>query len=105
MFPFFAFGHISPFVQLSKKLSSNGVKISFFSAQGNVDRIKTMTLLSELKPHFVIFDFAQDWLPRLASELGIKTLFYSVFIALSTAFATVPSRINPETKSPPTLEE
>ncbi|KAG9157736.1 hypothetical protein Leryth_017834 [Lithospermum erythrorhizon] len=155
MFPFFAFGHISPFVQLSKKLSSNGVKISFFSAQGNVDRIKKMldpstttnivsltlphvdglspghestselnpassellkvaldlmqpqirTLLIELKPHFVIFDFAQHWIPRLASELGIKTVYFSVFIAMATAFITVPSRINPETNNPPTLQE
>ncbi|KAL8026869.1 hypothetical protein ABFX02_14G057750 [Erythranthe guttata] len=34
----------------------------------------------------------------MASDLGIKTVFYSVFIALSTAFLTVPSRLpNPTT--------
>nr|URQ29615.1 udp rhamnose:anthocyanidin-3-glucoside rhamnosyltransferase [Sinningia speciosa] len=154
MFPFFAFGHISPFVQLSNKLSSNGVKISFFSAFGNVNRIKSMLnpnptsqiipltipqveglplgiestaelnptqsellkvaldlmqpqikkLLTELKPHFVIFDFAQEWLPKMASDLGIKTVFYSVFIALSTAFLTVPARL-PEPTRYPTIEE
>ncbi|KAL2557081.1 UDP-glycosyltransferase 79B6 [Forsythia ovata] len=154
MFPFFAFGHISPFVQLSNKLSSHGVKISFFSAPANVNRIMSMlndasttqiipltiphveglppgvestadlnptqaellkvaldlmqpqikTLLSKLKPHFVLFDFAQEWLPKLASELGIQTVFYSVFIALSTAFITVPSRL-PEPERYPTLEE
>lgn len=155
MFPFFAFGHISPFVQLSKKLSLHGVKISFFSALGNVNRIKSMlhsdsaptttqvipltlppveglppglestadlspaqsellklaldlmhpqisSLLSQLKPHFVLFDFAQEWLPPLASQLGIKTVFYSVFVALSTSYLTVPARL-PEaepTRSP-----
>ncbi|KAK6122184.1 hypothetical protein DH2020_044063 [Rehmannia glutinosa] len=154
MFPFFAFGHISPFVQLSNKLSSHGVKISFFSAPGNVQRIKSMLnpnptsqiipltiptvpglppgfestselnptqsellkvaldlmqpqikkLLSELKPHFVLFDFAQEWLPKMASELGIKTVFYSVFIALSTAFLTVPARL-PGFKTYPSLEQ
>ncbi|KAL3649283.1 hypothetical protein CASFOL_005686 [Castilleja foliolosa] len=154
MFPFFAFGHISPFVQLSNKLSSLGVKISFFSAPGNVTRIKSMlnpnptsqitplaiphvpglppgfestselnpsqsellkvaldlmqpqikNLLSELKPHFVLFDFAQEWLPKMASELGIKTVFYSVFIALSTAFLTVPARL-PDHKTYPTIEQ
>lgn len=154
MFPFFAFGHISPFVQLSNKLSSRGVKISFFSALANVNRIKSMlnptptvqvipltippveglppglestadlspaqsellkvaldlmqpqikTILSELKPHFVLFDFAQEWLPPLASELGIKTVFYSVFVALSTSYLTVPARL-PEPKRSPTVEE
>ncbi|CAI9107368.1 OLC1v1006705C1 [Oldenlandia corymbosa var. corymbosa] len=156
MFPFFAFGHISPFVQLTKKLSSHGVKISFFSASGNVNRIESMlnpnpttqiipltlppveglppglestadlspsqaellkvaldlmqpqikAILSELKPHFVVFDFAQEWLPPLASELGIKTVFYSVFVALSTAYLTSPARIPDESpKRYPTLEE
>ncbi|VFR02017.1 unnamed protein product [Cuscuta campestris] len=152
MFPFFAFGHISPFVQLSNKLSSHGVKISFFSAAGNVPRIKPMLaseiqihsltlppvdglppgsestsdlspataellkvaldllkpqvkgLFFRLRPHFVVFDFAQDWLPPLAAELGIKTLFYSVFIALATAFATVPARL-PEAGKSPSLDE
>ncbi|KAL3531074.1 hypothetical protein ACH5RR_010396 [Cinchona calisaya] len=154
MFPFFAFGHISPFVQLSNKLSSHGVKISFFSALGNVNRIKSMlnptpttqvipltippveglppglestadlspaqsellkvaldlmqpqikTLLSQLKPHFVLFDFAQEWLPPLAAELGIKTVFYSVFVALSTSYLTVPARL-PEPKTSPTIED
>ncbi|CAK9182050.1 unnamed protein product [Ilex paraguariensis] len=155
MFPFLAFGHISPFVQLSNKLSSHGVRISFFSAAGNVHRIKAMlhhsqtiqiipltiphvdglppglestaemtpsasellkvaidlmqpqikTLLSQLKPHFVLFDFAQEWLPPLASELGIKTIFFSVFIALTTAFCTVPARLTDTTKPPTTIEE
>ena len=145
MFPFFAFGHISPFIQLSNKLSSShGVRISFFSIPGYVSRIKSLlipspttqiiplqippiqgltqstagtsdlppseagnliravdlmqpqikTLLSDLKPHLVIFDFAQYWLPPLASELGIKTLFFSVFSAVSGGYITVPERLS-----------
>ncbi|XP_019178489.1 PREDICTED: anthocyanidin 3-O-glucosyltransferase-like [Ipomoea nil] len=154
MFPAFGFGHISPFVQLSNKLSVHGVKISFFSAAGNIRRIKSMlnsnpctqivpltlpaveglppgaqstadlapeaaelllvalnlmqpqikALLVKLKPHFVIFDFAQNWLPPLVAELGIKTIFYSVFVALATAFATVPARL-PGPERSPTVEE
>lgn len=42
MFPFFAFGHISPFVQLSKKLAAEGVKVSFLSAPVNVPRIRSL---------------------------------------------------------------
>ncbi|CAN4091207.1 unnamed protein product [Withania somnifera] len=154
MFPFFAFGHISPFVQLANKLSSHGVKVSFFTASGNASRVKSMlnsaptthivpltlpqveglppgaestaeltpltaellkvaldlmqpqtkSLLSRLKPHFVLFDFAQEWLPKMADELGIKTVFYSVFAAVSTAFLTCPARV-PQPKNYPTLED
>ncbi|KAM7527456.1 hypothetical protein LguiB_030866 [Lonicera macranthoides] len=155
MFPFFAFGHISPFEQLSNKLSSHaGVRISFLTAAGNVHRIKSMlnltttvqiiplslptvpglppgiestadtdpatsellkvaldlmqpqikTLLSQLNPHFVLFDFAHGWLPPLASQLGIKTILFSVFTAISTSFATVPARL-PDDKTAPTVEQ
>uniref|UniRef100_A0A1S3XP26 Anthocyanidin 3-O-glucosyltransferase-like n=1 Tax=Nicotiana tabacum TaxID=4097 RepID=A0A1S3XP26_TOBAC len=154
MFPFFAFGHISPFVQLANKLSSHDVKVSFFTASGNATRVKSMlnsaptthivpltlpqveglppgaestaeltpvtaellkvaldlmqpqirTLLTHLKPHFVLFDFAQEWLPKMVDELGIKTVFYSVFVALSTAFLTCPARV-PEPKKYPRLED
>lgn len=152
MFPFFAFGHISPFVQLSNKFSSHNVKISFFTASGNVSRVKSMLtanidivpltlprveglppgaestaevtpitaellkvaldqmqpqikiLLKNLKPHFVLFDFAQEWLPKMADELGIKTVFYSVFVALSTAFLTCPARVQ-QPKVYPSLED
>ncbi|KAF9606725.1 hypothetical protein IFM89_028101 [Coptis chinensis] len=150
MFPFFAFGHISPFIQLSNKLSSHGVQVSFFSAPGNIQRISlslntslphvqiiplkipavdglpvgvestadmtpTMaellkkaldqmqpqveSVLADLKPHFVFHDFAQPWLPSIADKLGIKSLFFSVFSALSSAYCTVPAR-KPTGESP-----
>lgn len=146
MFPWFAFGHISPFVQLSNKLSAHDVRISFFSAHGNIPRISSLldtspthvqiiplqiphveglpiglqstadmtlsmsevlktaldqmqpqikSLLVDLKPHFVLHDFAQHWLPSIADELGIKSIFFSVFSALALAWCTVPARLKP----------
>ncbi|XP_076887366.1 UDP-glycosyltransferase 79A2-like [Bidens hawaiensis] len=153
MFPFFAFGHISPFVQLSNKLSSfPGIKISFLAASTSVRRIETMlnptvttvipltlphvdslpkgventfdtspatvellkvaldlmqpqikTLLTNLKPNFVFFDFAQWWMPEMASELGIKTVYFSVFLSAASAFVT--SWFTHDTSAPPTIEE
>ncbi|CAL0299826.1 unnamed protein product [Lupinus luteus] len=138
MFPYLAFGHISPFVQLSNKLYTHGVHITFLSALSNIPRIKSTfnlnpaieivplqfpngitntadipphltanlihaldltqtqvkSILLELKPHFVIFDFAQNWLPKLASELGIKSVHFSVYSAISDSYITVPSRLN-----------
>lgn len=144
MFPWFAFGHISPFVQLSNKLSAHGVGISFFSAPGNISRISSSldtslphvkiiplqippvdglpvglqstadmtpamsellikaldqmqpqisSLLADLKPHFVFHDFAHHWLPAITDQLGIKSLFFSVFSALASAMWTVPARL------------
>ncbi|CAK7338131.1 unnamed protein product [Dovyalis caffra] len=150
MFPWFAFGHISPFVQLSNKLSLHGVRISFLSAPGNIARIKSSllvtpnmqiislpiptveglppgvnstaettpamagllkkaldlmkpqikTLLAELKPHFVFFDHFQHWIPVIASQLGIKTISYTVFSATSTSYLTVPARISEKGEGP-----
>ncbi|KAG6770133.1 hypothetical protein POTOM_025803 [Populus tomentosa] len=150
MFPWFAFGHISPFVQLSNKLALHGVRISFLSAPGNIARIKSSllstpttqiislpipaveglppglnstaettpavagllkkaldlmqpqikTILEDLKPHFVFFDHSQHWLPKLASQIGIKTISYTVFSATSTSYLTVPARISEEGESP-----
>lgn len=130
MFPFPAFGHISPFIQLSNKLSYHGVRVSFLSIPDLIDRIKTLLiptpsiqviplqlppspqhqpfnpiqaldlmqsqikdLLSDLKPNFVLFDFCQYWLPSLASELGIKSLFFSMFAGIASAYITVPARL------------
>ncbi|CAK8572918.1 unnamed protein product [Lathyrus sativus] len=138
MFPFLAFGHISPFVQLSNKLFSKGVRITFLSASSNIHKIKSTfnlnpainviplqfpngitntaelpphlsgnlihaldltqpqikSLLLELKPHYVFFDFAQNWLPKLASQLGVKSVHFSVFSAISDSYITVPSRLD-----------
>ncbi|PON40185.1 UDP-glucuronosyl/UDP-glucosyltransferase [Parasponia andersonii] len=144
MFPFFAFGHVSPYIQLSNKLSSHGVRISFLTIPGFISRVQDLlipspntriipiqippsipglspdvagtadlppsdavklitaidltqpqirTILSDLKPHFVLFDFAQHWLPSLASDLGIKALIFSVFSAIANAYAIVPTRL------------
>ncbi|KAL9228347.1 hypothetical protein vseg_003938 [Gypsophila vaccaria] len=153
MFPWFAFGHINPFIQLSNTLSFHDIQIFLFSIPGNIPRIKSSlkpspltqiipltvppveglspnfdsssdvtsatsellklaldkmqpqvkTLLTQLKPNIVIFDFAQHWVPQLASKLGIKTINFSVFSAVSNSYLTVPSRMNDPTK-PPSIE-
>ncbi|XP_022769911.1 anthocyanidin 3-O-glucosyltransferase-like [Durio zibethinus] len=155
MFPYFAFGHIGPFIQLSNKLSLHGVRISFLTAPGNVSRIKSSFLLSPkiqiiplqippiqglppdfhntsemtpamhellkqaldlmqpqvkivlsgLKPQFVFFDFFQHWLPELCSQLGIKTLCFSVFSAISGAYLTVPARLIGVEGEKPTVDD
>ncbi|XP_020573860.1 anthocyanidin 3-O-glucosyltransferase-like [Phalaenopsis equestris] len=114
MFPFVAFGHISPFLQLSRKLSSSSaaemrtadlpphtaelLKLAVDNMQPQV-----AALLADLRPQLLFFDFAQPWIPSIAHPLGIKTLFFSVFSAAATAYLTVPARRNAEELAhPPT---
>ncbi|XP_072956253.1 anthocyanidin-3-O-glucoside rhamnosyltransferase-like [Typha angustifolia] len=143
MFPFLAFGHISPFAQLSRKLfSAAGVRITFLTAAGNVPRVAALlpsspsisvvplhlppipglpagaestaevsaagaellklaldetkpqvsALLRDLRPDVVLIDFSHPWVGSITAPLGIKTLLFSVFAAVSTAFLMVPSR-------------
>ncbi|RZB88072.1 Inactive UDP-glycosyltransferase 79A6 [Glycine soja] len=51
------------------------------------------SLLLELKPHYVFLDFAQNWLPKLASELEIKSVRFVSFSAISDSCINVPSRL------------
>ncbi|GLJ32125.1 hypothetical protein SUGI_0646790 [Cryptomeria japonica] len=41
MFPWLAQGHISPFLELSKRLADQGLKISFLSTPANISKIKS----------------------------------------------------------------
>eukprot|EP01018_Ginkgo_biloba_P040298 Gb_04189 [translate_table: standard] len=42
MFPWLAFGHITPFLDLSRRLADHGLKISFLSTPVNISRIKPL---------------------------------------------------------------
>ncbi|KAL6660050.1 hypothetical protein ACP70R_002172 [Stipagrostis hirtigluma subsp. patula] len=146
MYPWLAFGHISPFAQLARKLVSGdgGIRVTFLTAAGNVPRVEAMlasaagavavvplhlpgvpglpagaastaelsadgaellkvavdgtqpevsALLAELHPDVVLIDFATPWVCDIAARLGIKTLYFIVFSAVSFAYITVPARL------------
>ncbi|KAI3770096.1 hypothetical protein L6452_01217 [Arctium lappa] len=42
VFPWLAFGHMLPFLELSKKLAANGIKISFVSTPRNLERLPSI---------------------------------------------------------------
>ncbi|XP_047061052.1 anthocyanidin-3-O-glucoside rhamnosyltransferase-like [Lolium rigidum] len=149
MFPFLAVGHITPFVQLARKLiaADGGVRVTLLSAAANVPRVQAMlglsavavvqlrlprvpglpdgaestadvsmdgaellkvaidgtrpqvaALLAELRPDAILFDFATPWVPEVAAPLGVKTLMFSTFSALSGAYLMVPARRNASAK-------
>nr|ASK39403.1 UDP-glycosyltransferase [Ginkgo biloba] len=147
MFPWLAHGHISPFVELSKRLAHKGINISFLSTPQNIAKIRPSfadyqntpginvqllelplpfvkglppviestadlpthlmpllleavnglekpfeRLLHELSPDCVLFDFAQDWAPSVASKLGIPTIFFIIYGAAYFSYDFSPSR-------------
>ncbi|KAL6867193.1 hypothetical protein ACP4OV_015217 [Aristida adscensionis] len=146
MYPWLAFGHISPFVELARKLVAGDVEIrvTLLTAAGNVPRVEGMlasaagavavvplqlsqvpglpagaastaelsadgaellklavdgtrpqvsSLLAELRPDVVLIDFATPWVCDVAARLGIKTLYFIVFSAVSFAYIVAPARV------------
>ncbi|CAH9121269.1 unnamed protein product [Cuscuta epithymum] len=134
MFPWLAYGHMFPFLQLANELAKRGHSVSFLLPQtagrklshanlhphlitfhslsvphveglplgaettsdtndaialslamdGMQEQVKAV-LMAE-KPYFVFFDFA-DWIPNLASEIGCKTVYFSVISPALSAIA------------------
>ncbi|XP_022969084.1 UDP-glycosyltransferase 79B30-like [Cucurbita maxima] len=142
MYPWFAFGHLVPYLHIANKLAKKGHKISFFvpskthlklqpfnhfphlitfvpitvphvdglpeAAETTADvshpsrfshimtamdltQPQIKRLLQDLQPHFIFFDFT-FWMPKLASQLGITSLYYSVISATTFGYIYTPSR-------------
>ncbi|KAD7117615.1 hypothetical protein E3N88_04883 [Mikania micrantha] len=60
MFPWLAFGHLLPFLQLAKLMASKGHKISFISTPRNIDRLPKIP-----QPLTHLITFIQINLPKL----------------------------------------
>lgn len=135
MYSWFAFGHLTSFLQLANKLAQRGHKISFFlptktqqkltphnhhphlitfipiavpAVEGLPSGAETTadvpyearslimaamdltqdtieSLLSQLKPDLVFFDFT-EWLPNVARKHGVKSVYYATLLAVSGAY-------------------
>ncbi|KAL5716318.1 anthocyanidin 3-O-glucoside 2'''-O-xylosyltransferase [Ranunculus cassubicifolius] len=141
MYPWFAMGHLTPFLHLANKLAEKGHRISFLIPPKAESKLSHFNLhpdlitfipitfphvdglplnaqltsvvpyfkltlimtamdrtqseieskLSELKPHFVFFDFSY-WITEIARKLGIVSVHYCIINAASVAYLCVPSR-------------
>nr|UHB15544.1 UDP-glycosyltransferase [Paris polyphylla] len=139
-FPALAYGHMMPYLELSKSLATRGHQISFISTTTNIKKLqpKVPPALSQLiqfipltlppvdglpatvesftdipqslahylkkalkgldipfaqflsssspKPDWIIVDYIYNWVPRLASELNVPCVQYSVFFPSTLAF-------------------
>lgn len=142
MYPWFAFGHLAPYLQIANKLAKKGHKISFFTPSKTQAKLQPFNhfpnlitfvpiivphvdglpeaaettadvshpslfnlimtamdltqpqikcILQNINPHFIFFDFT-FWMPKLASQLGIKSIYHSVISATTFAYVFTPSR-------------
>ncbi|THF98345.1 hypothetical protein TEA_022583 [Camellia sinensis var. sinensis] len=107
MFPWLAFGHMIPYLELAKFIAQKGHKISFVSTPRNIQRLPKLPpnlspfihfkafdgletglagFLQASTPDWIIYDFAPHWLPPIATKLGISRAFFLIFNALFAAF-------------------
>lgn len=145
MFPWLAYGHLSPFLEVSKFLAQKGHQIFFISTPKNIQKLPKIPqsmstqihlielplthvnglpehaestselpihkvpylkkaydklqnpLIQFLKDHsdihWIIHDFASHWLPQLANQFGINSVFFSIYSATTLAFGGSPSEM------------
>ncbi|ESW28457.1 hypothetical protein PHAVU_003G288100 [Phaseolus vulgaris] len=139
MFPWLAFGHMIPNLELAKLIAEKGHRVSFVSTPRNIDRLPKLSptlinfvklplpklqnlpenaeattdvpydavqylkkaydaleqpftrFLESSKADWLFYDFVPFWAASVASKLGIKTAFYSIFTASVLGFIGPPS--------------
>ncbi|XP_028754575.1 UDP-glycosyltransferase 91A1-like [Neltuma alba] len=156
MFPWLAFGHIIPNLELAKLIAEKGHLVNFVSSPRNIHRlpklpphlsplIKLVKLplskvqnlpqdaeattdvpynvvqflkkaydelqqpmtrfLESSKPDWILYDFAPYWIGSIASKLGIKSAFFSIFNAPFLGFMGSASTLMGIDNSRTTLED
>ncbi|XP_027346917.1 UDP-glycosyltransferase 91A1-like [Abrus precatorius] len=144
MFPWLAFGHILPYLELAKLIAQRGHRVSFVSTPRNIQRLSKLPpnlaplikfvnlplpkvenlpenaeattdvpydvvpflkqaydglqepltrFLESSKADWMFNDFAAFWAGSVASRMGIKSVFYSIFTAPCMGFMGSPSHI------------
>ncbi|KAL1552220.1 beta-D-glucosyl crocetin beta-1,6-glucosyltransferase [Salvia divinorum] len=118
MFPWLGYGHITPYLELAKKLTTKGFFIHFsielvpLSLEVSSELPATLhttnglpphlmarlkeafdgsaenfsSILRELKPDLLVFDFLQPWAPLLAEAEGVPSVIFITSSSVMTSF-------------------
>ncbi|XP_015883971.2 UDP-glycosyltransferase 91C1-like [Ziziphus jujuba] len=146
LFPWLAYGHLLPYLEVSKLLAEKGYRVTFISTPKNIRRLpklhqalsdsclinfvelplpevdglpngvestadisiqkvpylkKAYDMLQPSLIHFlqasdvnwIIHDFVCYWVPQVATQLGINSIFFHITNATSLAFVGPPSEL------------
>ncbi|KAK2645309.1 hypothetical protein Ddye_020504 [Dipteronia dyeriana] len=119
MFPWLAYGHIMPFFLVAKflGLGSKGFvqltlphvdglpleaestaelpigKVPYLKKAYDLLQLPLTNFLQNSDVNWVILDFASYWLPSVASQLGVNSVFFNIFCASSCSFIGPPSEL------------
>ncbi|KDP29784.1 hypothetical protein JCGZ_18719 [Jatropha curcas] len=86
LFPWLAFGHIIPFLELAKLLAKREAttdipthKVPYLKKAYDNLQCPLLQFLETSTPDWIIYDFAPFWLPRITADLGISSAFFSIY--------------------------
>ncbi|XP_026441116.1 UDP-glycosyltransferase 91C1-like [Papaver somniferum] len=101
LFPWLAFGHVIPFLELSKSLASKGCeatvdlkdeeKTQYLKKAYDELQAPVELLLIRFKPDLIIYDLINCWIPDVGTKINIPTAFFSVYSTPMLAYAGPPS--------------
>ncbi|KAI3444753.1 hypothetical protein Pfo_001418 [Paulownia fortunei] len=114
MFPWLAHGHISPYLELAKRLTKRNFIIHLCSTPANLSSIKHkigekfalsirllmpklklafemakpkfLEILAKIEPDLLIYDFLQPWAPLVAKSYGIPAVEFITSSSTMTAY-------------------
>ncbi|WMV53255.1 hypothetical protein MTR67_046640 [Solanum verrucosum] len=117
VFPWLAFGHTIPFLELSKLIAQKLPKNAEATIDLPYEQVKYLKIaqdglkepiakfLEDSAPDFIIFDFASYWIPSIASKFNIPTGYFSIFIAAVLGFTGPEPGLNNDYEIRKTPEE
>lgn len=157
VFPWLAFGHMIPFLELSKALARRGHVVYFVSTPINIQRLRSKVSddVSDLiqfvplhlpkvsglphdaestldvpqskvdylkiafdglqhpfsnfirdlnpKPDYILQDFAQHWIPHIATEAKVPSIYFNIFTVTFSLFLGPPDHEDSENSGPEQL--
>ncbi|XP_016727975.1 LOW QUALITY PROTEIN: UDP-glycosyltransferase 79B6-like [Gossypium hirsutum] len=83
MFPWFAFGHMTPYLHLANKLAQKGYRITFATPQKAINRLRHLNLFPDFISFHVITVPSVTGLPPGAETASDVPIFLTHFLAIA----------------------
>ncbi|KAK4435930.1 UDP-glycosyltransferase 91C1 [Sesamum alatum] len=102
-FPLPEVEHLPPHAESSMDVPH--VKQQLLKVAFDLLRPSVCAFLDNVRPDWIVYDYASHWLPQLAEEMGISRAFFSLFTAAFMAFLGPPAALMDQKYSRSTAED